>query len=464
MKRFNTIFVKLFLIFLSIMFFSYLLSSVISATLFKSNLRFNVKRSMDGMQQDVIQHIRQASVEGWNREILISSLKLSLGMDRSYYLFDHQGQLLYSVEKRRRPPYTIDEQVVQRALQGEHVAEEINREGRKWLVTASSIPSANHMEERVIVTLSLGFERDVNIFIRQSIFSVLITISIAAIVFFFFSRWMTLPLKEMNAIAMQFAKGRFNHKVRPRSQDEIGQLGRTLNYMADELASIEDMRKQFLANVSHDLRSPVTSINGFLTALLDGTIPPDREQHYLLMIRGSTDNLMKLVEDLLDMARLEAGQMNVVLVPFNLTEMIRKVIARMEPQFSKNHIGIRLTGTEEECYVQADPDRLDQVMVNLLQNAIHYSPSHTEVEVIITTIESNVQISVKDQGIGLNEDEIHRIWDRFYKGDKARTQKVGTGIGLSIVKHILDLHGSQIEVESKVGHGTTFTFTLNNRG
>jgi signal transduction histidine kinase len=305
-----------------------------------------------------------------------------------------------------------------------------------------------------------GFERNFHLFLHPNLSSLLIAVPLAAIVYYFFSARLTRRLKSMNRTALKFAKGDFRERLEVRSNDEIGQLGRSLNYMADELASLEDMRRAFLANVFHDMRSPITSIKGFVSAILDGTIPPEREKHYLKMVKDSADRMLKLVEDLLDIARIEAGQFTIERVRFNLTERIRQTAARMEPLFKQYQIGIHMDDSGEDVYVRADPDRIEQVMTNLLQNAVYHSPPGSEVRFSVTRTPGAVTVSVADSGGGMTEEELSRMWDRFYKGDKARSKKNGTGIGLSIVKHILDLHGGEVQAESSPGQGTTVRFTL----
>ncbi|MCD8500677.1 MAG: HAMP domain-containing histidine kinase [Bacillaceae bacterium] len=263
----------------------------------------------------------------------------------------------------------------------------------------------------------------------------------------------------MNKSALEFAKGNFTHRVKIETKDEIGQLGETMNYMAKELGSIDQMRKEFVANVSHDLRSPLTSIKGFLGALIDGTIPSTQQAKYYNVMKNETERLMKLVEDLLDMARLEANQLELSLNVYNVSEQVRIVIAKMEPELSKHQIEIELMN-EEDVNVFADQDRIHQVLVNLLQNAIQFSKPKSKIEVSIETNNEEAFIRIRDYGFGMKQEDIQFIWERFYKTEKARTYKGGTGIGLSIVKHIIDLHQSTIDVDSKLGEGTTFTFTL----
>ncbi|MCQ6559497.1 sensor histidine kinase [Paenibacillus mendelii] len=458
--RTNTIFGKLFLSFLLITFLSFGLSIMLSSTFFKSNLRSFIRNGSETMQDRVVDHIKFGYSKGWSRETVIDSLQWGVGgPERAYQFYDGRGQLLYTVGNRGRM-IPVAEKFVQDALAGHRVREEIEVNNRQTLFTAREIQDASGLEEKVIISFSFEFDRDVNRFFQPFMLSVLLTIPIAIAIYFVLGRRLSRPLKEMSRSALMYAKGDFSRKVEVRTRDEIGQLGETLNYMAAELASLENARREFLANVSHDLRAPLTSINGFLTAMMDGAIPPEREKHYMEMMKESSDRMMKLVGDLLDMARIEAGQFRLEKVRFNITEQIRKTIARMEPQFVQHQIAVDLDSPEEDLYTVADPDRIDQVLANLLQNAVFYSPAGSGVRVSIKEHNGSTVIAVSDQGIGMTQEELERIWDRFYKGDKARSRKLGTGIGLSIVKHILDRHDAAIRIESEVGRGTVFTITL----
>jgi signal transduction histidine kinase len=292
------------------------------------------------------------------------------------------------------------------------------------------------------------------------VLSSIISITITGLFTYFLSKRITAPIREMNRVALYIARGRFNQRVKIKTRDELGQLGETFNYMAQELAGLDQMRKDFVANVSHDLRSPLTSIHGFVRAFLDDTIPGERKRHYFSIMKEQTERMIKLVNDLLDMARIEAGQMEIRPVIFNLSEMIRRVVAHMEPEFVKKQVNVELISEEEQdIHVFADPDRIDQVIGNLIQNAVQFSSPGSSVEVLLKKEEQAV-ISIQDYGPGIRQEDIQSIWERFYKVDRARTQKTGTGLGLSIVKNILDLHQTDIQVESEAGRGTTFTFTL----
>lgn len=301
-----------------------------------------------------------------------------------------------------------------------------------------------------------GFNQMKYLFISSSIISITIT----GLFTYYLAKRITAPLREMNRVALLIARGQFSQRVNIRTRDELGELGETFNYMAQELASSDQMRKDFVANVSHDLRSPLTSIHGFARAFLDDTIPNDRKHHYFTIMKEQTERMIKLVNDLLDMAQIESGQLEIRPVLFNLSELVRQVMARLDPEFVNKKLNVELISEEaQDIHVFADPDRIDQVIVNLIQNAVQISSNGSSVEVILKK-EQQVVVSIRDYGTGISQEDIQSIWERFYKTDRSRTKKVGTGIGLSIVKHLLVLHQTDIQVESEVGRGTTFTFTL----
>ncbi|MFD0712643.1 sensor histidine kinase [Paenibacillus sp. GCM10027626] len=461
--RLRSIFAKLFFSFLLIIMLSFGLSSLLSSTFFKNDVRSFIRDRSDMMQSRVIQQLKFGYSKGWDQDTIIRTLEWGVGgPDRAYQFYDANGRLLYTVGNRGIP-IPLNDETILAALSGERVADETEVDDRKILFTARAIDGAEALREKVVVSFSFEFQRDVNRFFQPFMLSVLITIPLAVAIYYLLGLRLSRPLKEMAGIALSYAKGDFSRKVEVRTKDEIGQLGATLNYMAAELATLENARREFLANVSHDLRAPLTSINGFLAAIMDGAVPPDKEKHYLAMMRESSDQMMKLVGDLLDMARIEAGQFRLDKRPFDIVEQLRKTIARMEPLFAQQRVAVALDCMEEKLHVVADPDRLDQVMANLLQNAIFYSPPGSEVQVSIAKEERGVFIAVRDEGIGMSAEELERIWDRFYKGDKARSRKLGTGIGLSIVKHIVDLHEGQIAVESEPDRGTVFTVRLPSR-
>jgi len=306
---------------------------------------------------------------------------------------------------------------------------------------------------------SAVFDQMKQLFSIAAFLSLLLT----SVLLFYLSRRITAPLREMKRVALQIARGAFEQRVKITTHDEVGALGEALNAMAASLAGLEKMRKDFVANVSHDLRSPLTTIHGFVRAFLDEAIPDERKRHVLQMMEEQTTRMIKLINDLLDLARLDAGQLEIHPVAFNLSELVRQVVARMEPEWAKKQVAVEILSDEApDLFVVADQDRIDQVLVNLVHNAIQFSPPACVVAVCLRKEAEVAQavIAVQDEGPGIRQEDLEAIWERFYKADQARTKQTGTGIGLSIVKYLLDLHHRPITVTSDVGKGSTFTFTL----
>ncbi len=294
------------------------------------------------------------------------------------------------------------------------------------------------------------------------ILSVSIAILVSALLVYIFSLRITKPLKLINNAAREIANGQFSKRLDITSEDEIGQLAQSFNYMAGALENLEEMRRGFIANVSHELRTPMTSIHGFIEGILDGTVPQERQREYLSIVRDETNRLRRLTNDLLDLARMESGEMKLTFVTFDINELIRRCIIKLENQIVQKDIQIEANFHEESAYVYADKDSIERVVLNLLHNAVKFVSDGGLITIQTVMLKGKVQVSVRDNGPGIESEEIGLIWDRFYKSDKSRGKdKNGTGLGLAIVKNIINEHGQEIKVESEVGKGTVFFFTLN---
>ncbi len=288
-----------------------------------------------------------------------------------------------------------------------------------------------------------------------------LSILIAIFLVYLFSVKFTRPLKQINQVAKKIAGGEFNNRLVVSSKDEIGQLADSFNHMLDDLQELEEMRRGFIANVSHELRTPMTSIRGFVEGIIDGTIPPDRQLNYLLIVKDETIRLSRLVNDLLDLAKMEAGEVTLNIKQFDINELIRICVIKLETLITSKNIEIEANFAVENLLVSADKDSIERVIINLLHNAVKFSNENGRIILETVKNKEKVLISVKDTGIGISDDDIKRIWDRFYKTDKSRGKdKTGTGLGLAIAKNIISEHNQEIWVESKMGIGTKFTFTL----
>ena len=301
---------------------------------------------------------------------------------------------------------------------------------------------------------------------RYSVFkyfliSVGVAIFIAVLLIYIFSLKLSRPLKQIKNAAAKISNGEFEKRLDIKSKDEIGELAKTFNQMAVALQNIEEMRRDFIANVSHELRTPMTSIRGFIEGILDGTIPPDRQNHYLTIVREETNRLNRLVNDLLDLAKMEAGELTLNIIPLEINELVRKCVIKLETLLLEKDLTVDADFEEEDMPVKADADAIDRVLYNLMHNAIKFTPSGGNIKIMTRIQKDRIEVTVKDNGIGIDENELDMIWDRFYKTDKSRSkEKTGTGLGLAIVKNIINEHEQDIWVESKSGEGTSFTFTL----
>ncbi|NMA95139.1 MAG: cell wall metabolism sensor histidine kinase WalK [Clostridiales bacterium] len=284
---------------------------------------------------------------------------------------------------------------------------------------------------------------------------------ISVILLFFTSKLISKPLKEMNKITREFAKGNFNRRVNIKSKDEIGQLAFNFNAMADSLNNLEQMRRNFVANVSHELRSPLTTIRGYIQGILDKTISAEKSNKYLSVALDETKRLNKLIDELLDLARIEAGEFPLNIITFELNELIRRVIISQEERITEKDIEVDIDFEREYFYVEGDIDRIQQVLYNLIDNAIKFNPKKGMLSIRTWDFEKTVFVKVKDRGSGIPKEEIRHIWERFYQVDKSRSSEDrGTGLGLSIVKKIVNEHGQDVWINSKLGEGTEFIFSL----
>jgi len=281
------------------------------------------------------------------------------------------------------------------------------------------------------------------------------------IILIFFTVFVYRPLTKITDAADHYADGNYHYEIKVDSNDEMGYLAASLNYMAGTIASHEDDQKKFVANVSHDFRSPLTSIRGFLEAMIDGTIPPEMHEKYLNIVLNETDRLTKLTNSLLTLNNLNTKGMLLDLTDFNINQVIRETAASFEGSCRNRNIAIALSLTGDDMMVHADTERIKQVLYNLIDNAIKFS-HHDSVVTVGTTVRKNkLFISVKDTGVGIPKDEVKLIFNRFYKSDSSRGKdKKGTGLGLSIVKEIINAHNENINVVSTEGEGTEFIFSL----
>ncbi len=288
-----------------------------------------------------------------------------------------------------------------------------------------------------------------------------ITFLLSGIILLFFNQFVYKPMRKITTATEAYASGNMHYPLQVDSNDEIGYLAASLSYMASQVAQSEDNRKKLVANISHDFRSPLTSIRGYLEAMQDGTIPPEMYDKYLQIVINETDRLTKLTNSLLTLNNLNTKGMVLEKIDFDINKVIRNTVASFEGTCREKKIGIEIVLTGEEMLVVADEGRIQQVIYNLLDNAIKFSHNNSVIIVETTEKKNKIFVSIKDNGIGIPKEDVKMIWDRFYKSDSSRGKdKKGTGLGLSIVKEIINAHDENINVISTEGAGTEFIFSL----
>ncbi len=270
-----------------------------------------------------------------------------------------------------------------------------------------------------------------------------------------------IPLHIIGRAAKEYTDGHFDYPLEIGSHDEYRSLANSVSYMAGEIKSLDDYQKKFVANISHDFRSPLTSIKGYAEAILDGTIPVEAQGKYLGIILFETERLTKLTTNLLELNRFENKGVFLEISVFDVNQVIKQTAEAFEGGCLEKNIGIQLIFSEKETYVSADMGKIQQVLYNLLDNAIKFSRNDSEIQVQTEERGEKVFISVKDQGIGIPKESQKKVWERFYKTDASRGKdKKGTGLGLSITKEIINAHNENINLISTEGVGSEFIFSL----
>ena len=314
------------------------------------------------------------------------------------------------------------------------------------LIINSSLDSVNEAYSEIVSTLWIPV--------------ILITISGLVVIYLLTNR-IVKKVKKLQNATEQIAKGDFDTRVEFNEKDEIGLLADGFNKMAEDLKIADASKKDFVSNAAHELRSPMTSINGFVEGMLDGTIPKEKHRMYLEIVSSEVKRLTKLVKTMLDLSRIESGRDKVSFAKTDINELIRQVVIRLSQKIELKGIIPEIEISDEPLFVYADSDKIEQVLQNLIDNAIKFTEKDESIYISTVQKDDKIIVKIKDEGSGISEEDLKFIWDRFYTVDKARSgNKTGTGLGLSIVKTIIDQHNETISVNSSINNGTEFKFTL----
>jgi signal transduction histidine kinase len=303
---------------------------------------------------------------------------------------------------------------------------------------------------------TFGFLRD---FWWQFLLAGLAAAAIALAMARWLARGMTQPLRDMAQAASKMETGDYSQRVHTRSRDEVGQLAAAFNRMSAELESLESLRRDLVANVSHELKTPISALRAHLENLLDGVEVPD--PHTLEVMLAQSERLGRLVDQLLDLSRLESGDVPLEQEDVQLQPLVMQVLSEIEVARAESGVRVDSQIPEDLPAAFADRERIHQVLFNLVDNAIRFTPRGGEVTVSANRHNGSVEVKVQDTGVGIAAEHLPKLFERFYRVDSARSREDGgTGIGLAIARSVVEAHGGHISADSRIGHGSTFTFEL----
>lgn len=382
-------------------------------------------------------------------------------VDRNYNRIVSSGKQDSALQDRK----LANPEVIEKVFEGNVISQQTGFEQyftTPVLTVGYPIQIGNHIEYALFIHTPMPQILKIIDEVRDILVkAVLITTSIIFVLIYFMSKQMTKPLKEMNQVAKKIANGDFEKRISVEGEDEISQLGTSLNYMAGELDKIDANRKSFIANVSHDMRSPLTSIQGFITAILDGTIPPEKHEKYLRIVLNESQRMIKMTNDILELNKMEEGNLPLKKMEFDIHEMIRDLLDNFEQLTKEKEVKVNVIFDRKDQIVFADPEKIARVVQNLLDNAFKFVNKRGIIEVETVAKQNKVWIYIRNSGQAIPKEEQKNIWERFYKSDLSRGKdKKGMGIGLVIVKETMKQHNEEFGIISKEGDLVNFYFTL----
>ena len=304
-------------------------------------------------------------------------------------------------------------------------------------------------------------------FIRIYVLSALVLLVVISLITYVSTYNMTRPLKDMSEATKRYSDGDFSYRIKRNDGNvvtEFDELAAAVNSMADNLEKLENLRTEFVANVSHELKTPMTTIGGFIDGILDGTIAPEKEEHYLRIVSDEVKRLSRLIVSTLNISKMEAGELCIRPVTFNLTHQILSIFVSFEQKINLKEISVKGLDSLLNYYIEADPDMINQVFYNLIDNAVKFTDDGGEIAVDLDSDGEYVYFTIKNTGKGIDSEDIDHIFERFYKGDKSRSLDAkSSGLGLFIVKSIVELHSGEITARSTDNKYTVFTVKLKMR-
>ena len=478
---FKSVFAKYVTAFMMIIFISFLVLAMVT-TVAVNNYSMEEKNGIMSRSADSVRNYVEKEIENmgtvrfnWfvnnNREALAFTIEAiaSYSDDITIVLTDSNGTILLGAganESAIPENAVISKALMDEINSGKEIMGFEKIEGvfdAPCFVNAVPISKDTYILGTVFVFAeSETVEELVGVIVKIIVLASLWIMLAAFVAVYFISKKVISPLKNISNAAKKFASGQFDVRVEVKGKDEVAELATTFNNMAKSLDNYETMRNTFMANVSHDLRTPMTTISGFIDGILAGAIPPEKHAYYLEVIANEVRRLSRLVASLLDISRIQAGDRKFVMKTFDACEMARQILISFEQKIDAKHLDVEFECTEDSMYVKADRDAIHQVLYNICDNAVKFSYEKGKLAINLAyTREKKVEVSVYNEGIGIPAEDLPYVFERFFKSDKSRgVDKLGVGLGMYITKTIMEAHGETIRVESEHGKCCRFVLTL----
>lgn len=408
------------------------------------------------------------------KDMMCSTLKvISSSIDADIFICDVEGNIIMCKEKANSVPYYgtltdcsyhnsffIGDNLLQKVYENGYVGKgRIN--GKICYVVGEPIYSNNQIIGSVFAATETGVDSLALAVVRIFLFTALACLVLAFVCIWYLTKSMVKPLRQMSKATKKFAVGDFSYRVKVKGTDELADLGKAFNDMADALDTLESSRRSFVSNVSHELRTPMTSIGGFIDGILDGTIPKEKSDYYLNIVSGEIRRLSRLVVAMLNMSKIESGNFEMKPSNYDISDQIIHILLTFEQKIEEKNIEILGLENLKPTYIVADTDMIYQVIYNIFDNAVKFTNEGGYIQVSMLDFAENIEIHIKNSGIGIQADELSKVFERFYKVDKSRSLDAkGAGLGLYIVKMMVEMHGGKIFAKSEDENSAEFVFTL----
>lgn len=481
----KSLFTRYITVFMLIIFVSFtILALVIGSNMTVITLqdkKGDMENAADNISTMITEIYRPADKDAFSTQFGSSDANLSAYIrhladftgEMRVYIFDASGKLLM-------PADTYDTDSFSKDTLPENILSALRSEGHfngyddmdsvmtaDYLYSIRSVFSKPAEGEPSVIgyVLACSPAKGLNIMIGSTVKTILLAslwVFLAALVaVYFLSERIIGPLKNMSKAAKSYAAGNFDIRIPVQGNDEVAELAAAFNQMASGLQNLENMRRSFLANVSHDLKTPMTTIAGFIDAILSGAIPPENTTEYLERIKNEVLRLSRLVRQLLDLSRIQAGDRKLEPTVFDICEVARQIVLSFEQKIEEKNLDVEFDCESENIFVYADKDAIHQILYNVCDNAVKFSRPGGKYKLSVTVKDKKAHVSVYNEGEGIAEEDLPFVFERFYKSDKSRgLDKSGVGLGLFIAKTIIDAHRETITVDSVKDSYCRFEFTL----